>query len=116
MKTLKIGISLFSLLAIVSFSNAQTASKVKADDRTERMIVKLGLDETKANHAREISVKYKDLVSNSTDQKQKIAYKQEAEEELKKILSSEQFAKYKEILANEKKSSAARAERAKGAQ
>ena len=115
MKALKIGITLFSLLAIVSFSNAQDAESKRVDSRTERIITKLGLNETQATQARELSVKYKDLVANATDQKQKTAYKQEAEVELKKILTAEQYQDYKEILANEKKSAAARAERAKGA-
>ena len=60
MKALKIGITLFSLLAIVTVSNAQSVSITKENARLERIIKQLDLNEDQASEAREISAKYSD--------------------------------------------------------
>lgn len=103
MKILKFGIAVFLFLAMVSSSLAQKNNKPQVDQRTERIIAKLNLNNTQAEKARAVSAKYRALISATDDQKKKDSYKYEADMELKSILTSEQFLHYKDILANEKK-------------
>lgn len=103
MKALKIGITLFSLLAIVAVSSAQTARITKENARVERIITQLGLNEDQASKAREISAKYSELIKGTRDMDQKNAYKAEADSKVQEILTAEQYTEYKKIVAAEKK-------------
>lgn len=112
MKSLKISITLLSMLAIVSFSSAQDAGK---QTKADKIISQLNLDADQTAKVNALQAKYKPLIKGTENKEEKLKYRSELDVEVQKILTKEQYAKFKELKANEKKSTAARAERAKGA-
>jgi DNA replication protein DnaC len=103
MKTIKIVLSTFALLAMVSFSNAQNTDKAAANkERTEKIIKHLELSEEQAVKARELANKYSTLFSNAKDDAERKKLNDEADAETKKILTEEQYKKYKAYVTAEK--------------
>jgi hypothetical protein len=117
MKALKIGLTLFSMLVLVTFSSAQSGTErmTKEEARTERIIEYVGLDAATAVKARELSVKYTALFKEAGDDVKKEQIIKDMDVDAKNLLTEEQYKKYKEFLANEKNTKKARTERAKGA-
>lgn len=102
MKTIKIVLSAFAMLAMLSFSNAQNTDKAAANkERTEKIIKHLELSEEQAVKARELNEKYFALISNAKTDVEKKNYTGEAENEVKKILTEEQYKKYRAYVTAE---------------
>ena len=110
MKTLKLGLTLFSLFAVVAFSSAQNdnTKMTKEEVRTEKIIDYIGLDDNVASKARTLSVKYTALINEASDDSKKEQIFKNLDIDVKNLLTDEQYKKYKEFLANEKKSEASR--------
>lgn len=115
MKALKFGITLFSMFFLIAFSYAQNdKSRMTKDElRNEKIIEYVGLNPEMADKARELSKKYIAMYKEATTEEEKAEVYKKADVEAKSIFSAEQYKKYKEFLDNEKKSKAARVERAK---
>ena len=94
MKTIKIVLSAFAMLAMVSFSNAQTADKTAHMEKVESYIKQLELSPEQAVKAREMNSKYFDLVTNAATPEDRKRLTDEADAEAKKILTEEQYKKY----------------------
>jgi len=64
MKTIKIVLSAFAMLAMVSFTNAQNADKATHMEKVENYIKQLDLTPEQAEKSRELSSKYFDLINS----------------------------------------------------
>jgi hypothetical protein len=117
MKVLKLGLTLFSLFVVVAFSSAQNSQEkmTKEELRTEKIIDYIELDNSVAIKARALSVKYTDLINEANDDSAKEQIFKNLDLDVRNLLTEEQYKKYQEFLAKEKKSAATRSERAKGA-
>lgn len=103
MKTIKIVLSAFAMIAMVSFSNAQNEDKAAATrERTEKIIKHLELSEEQAAKARTINEKYIGLLANAANDTEKKKLNDEADAEVKKLLTEEQYKKYRAYLTAEK--------------
>jgi len=103
MKTLKIGLTLFTLLVMVTFGSAQTPEQTaKNKERTEKIIKHLELSEEQAVKARTINEKYFNLLANAKTDEDKKRLTDEADAEAKKVLTEEQYKKYRAYLTAEK--------------
>ena len=94
MKTIKIVLSAVAMLAMVSFSNAQSAEKTAQIEKVESYIQQLELSTEQAVKARELNHKYFDLITNAATPEDKKRLTVEADNEVKKILTEEQYKKY----------------------
>ena len=110
MKSLKIGITLLSMLAIVSFSNAQSS-----EAKVEKIIAELNLNADQSEQVRALHKKYKPLIENAENVNEKKKYRSEVDLDIQNILTKEQYGEYKMIKAKDRKTAAARSERSKGA-
>ncbi len=102
MKAIRIGIMAFTFLAMISISSAQTANNAKTKERTEKIISYLGLSDAQAVKARAISDKYFDLFTATKDANEKKKLNDQAEAEIKQLLTEDQYKKYRVYLTNEK--------------
>lgn len=94
MKTIKIVLSAFAMLAMVSFTNAQNADKATHMEKVENYIKQLDLTPEQAEKSRELSSKYFDLIKNAATPEERKKLTDEADAEAKKILTEEQYKKY----------------------
>jgi len=103
MKTLKIGLTLFTMLVMVTFGSAQTPEQTaKNKERTEKIIKHLELSEEQAVNARTINEKYFNLLANAKTDTDKKRLNDEADADVKKVLTEEQYKKYRAYLTAEK--------------
>lgn len=103
MKAIKIGLMVFTMLVMVTFSSAQTTDKVAANkEKTEKLIKHLELSEEQAVKARALNEKYFGLMTNAADATEKKRLNDEADAEAKKLLTEEQYKKYRAYLTAEK--------------
>lgn len=103
MKAIKIGLMVFTMLIMVTFSSAQTAEQKSANkERTEKIIKHLELSEEQAVKARALNEKYFGLMTNTADATEKKRLNDEADAEAKKLLTDEQYKKYRAYLTAEK--------------
>lgn len=118
MKALKFGLTLFSMVFFVAFSSAQNdkSRMTKEELRNEKIIEYVGLSAEKADKAREISRKYTAMYKEAATEEEKAEVYKKADAEAKSFLTEEQYKKYKQFLANEKKSTEARNVRKERAQ
>ncbi len=94
MKTIKIVLSAFAMLAMVSFSNAQTADKTAHMEKVEVYIKQLELSPEQAVKARDLNSKYFDLIANAPTPEDRKRLTDEADAEARKLLTEEQYKKY----------------------
>ncbi|MBI2280075.1 MAG: hypothetical protein HYU68_05245 [Bacteroidetes bacterium] len=105
MKTIKIGLMVFTMLVMVTFSSAQATDKDKVaanKEKTEKLIKHLELSEEQAVKARALNEKYFGLMTNAADATEKKRLNDEADAEAKKLLTEEQYKKYRAYLTAEK--------------
>ena len=91
MKGLKIGVTLFFLMVIVTFSNAQSNG-----DKLDKMITELSLNAKQTEEVRALYGKYKPLIKEAESVEEKKKYRSEIDLGLQGILTKEQYGKYKE--------------------
>ncbi|MCB9173154.1 MAG: hypothetical protein H6589_00945 [Flavobacteriales bacterium] len=102
MKAIKIGLTLFAMIAMVTFSSAQTAEqKAENQARIEKIITHLELSNEQAAKARIINEKYFGLMSNAKTDEERKQLNDEADAEAKKLLTEEQYTKYRAYLTAE---------------
>lgn len=88
---------------MVTFSSAQATDKVAANkERTEKIIKHLELSEEQAVKARVLNEKYFGLMTNAVDATEKKRLNDEADAEAKKLMTEEQYKKYRAYLTAEK--------------
>jgi len=103
MKALKIGFTLFAMLVMVTFTNAQSTAKESTEAKTARYIKALGLDNEQADKAKKLNLKYERLFNGAATPEEKKKYVGEYDVEVKSILTDAQYAKYKEMVAKERR-------------
>lgn len=102
MKAIKIGLTLFAMIVMVTFSSAQTAEqKAENQARIEKIITHLELSKEQAVKARSINDKYFGLISNAKTDEERKQFNDEADAEAKKLLTEEQYIKYRAYLTAE---------------
>lgn len=109
MKKIKILFTLLSLLMFVGVSNAQTSAQETNKQKTERYIKALKLSDDQAAKSRELSAKYEQLITNAANADEKKKYWAELDNEVQQLLTSEQYAQYKELRAKDKREQAVKA-------
>ena len=100
MKAIKIGLTLFAMLVMVTFSSAQTEKEAHME-KTEKLITYLELSEKQAVQARELNSKYFDLFAKADSPEEKKRLNDESQAEARKILTEEQYKKYQDYVTKE---------------
>lgn len=103
MKTLKTVFALLSLLFVVSVVDVKANNNEDVKVKIEKYITELKLDDNQSKQAREIGVKYAELIQAADNREDKKKYKEELDAKIKEILTEEQYAQYKRLVAKEKR-------------